>query len=228
VSRLVRLYPPAWRDRYLDELEDLLADRPPTLRDRFDILRGAVDAWTHPQLVARPSRQEERAFGSRLFAGVAAVIGGGLWIAGGLAIRAIPTNPSLGYKETGAAVLILVAGMLVTALAATALAGSVIVGSRRVGAAAIVMLLGAMLTAMPWPVLIVGFYGYVIAAFVFGAIVILSAGRVVGGVLAVAALILTSFNVEDERALIAVPFGLAWIAIGSIAVGRAPAAATAG
>jgi hypothetical protein len=223
VSRLVRLYPPAWRERYLLELEELLAARPPTLRDRLDLLRGAVDAWIHPQLVARPSRQEDGALGSRLFAGVAAVIGGGLWIAGGLAIRAIPTNPSLGYKEAGAAVLILVAGMLVTALAATALAGSVIVGSRRVGAASIVMLLGAMLTAMPWPVLIVGFYGYVIATFVFGAIVARSVGRVVGGVLALTALILTSFNVEDERALIAIPFGLAWIAIGSVAVRRGPA-----
>jgi hypothetical protein len=227
VSRLVRLYPPAWRDRYLDELEDLLADRPPTLRDRLDLIRGAVDAWIHPQLVRRPARQEEPAFSSRLFAGVAAVIGGGLWIAGGLAIRAIPRNPSLGYKETGAAALILVAAMLVTALAATALAGSVIVGSRRVGAAVTVMLLGAMLTAMPWPLLIVGFFAYVIATVAFGAIVAASASRVVGGLLAVAALILTSFNTEDERALIAIPFGLAWIALGSIAFRRAPAVTAA-
>ena len=227
MSRLADLYPPAWRERYLAELEDLLADRPPTIRDRFDILRGAIDAWIHPQLAAQPSRQDDGATGSRLFAGVAAVLGGGLWIVGGLAVRAIPLNPSLGYKESGAAVLILVAGMLVTALAATALAGSVVVGSRRVGAAAIVMLLGAMLTSMPWPLLIVGFYGYVIATFAFGAIVALSAGRVVGGVLAVAALILTSFNVQDERALIAIPFGLAWIALGSIAFRRAPAATAA-
>jgi hypothetical protein len=223
VSRLVRLYPPAWRDRYLVELEDLLAVRPPTLRDRIDLLRGAVDAWIHPQLVARPSRQSEEAPGSRRFAGVAAVVGGGLWIAGGLTIFTTSLDASLGYKESSLGVLILVAAMLVTGLAATAMAGSVIVGSRSVGAAAIVMLLGAMLTAMPWPVLIVGFYGYVIATLAFGAIVARSAGRIVGSVLAVAALILSSFNVQDERALIAIPFGLAWIAIGSVAVRRAPA-----
>jgi hypothetical protein len=227
VSRYVRLYPPAWRDRYLDELEDLLAARPPTLRDRLDLLRGAVDAWVHPQLVAHSSRQEEAAFGSRLFTGVASVVGGGLWIAGGLTIFATPLNGSLGYKESGLGVLILVAGMLVTALVATALAGSGIVRSRRVGTAAIVMLLGAMLTAMPWPLLIVGFYGYVIATVAFGAIVAASARPVVGGLLAVAALILSSFNVQDERALIAIPFGLAWIAIGSVAVRRTPAVTAA-
>ena len=223
MSRLVRLYPPAWRDRYLDELEDLLADRPPTLRDRIDLLRGAFDAWIHPQLVARPSRQNDEDSGSRRFAGVAAVIGGGLWIAGGLTIFSTSLNVSLGYKESGLGVLILVAAMLVTGLAATAMAGSVIVGSRSVGAPATVMLLGAMFTAMPWPLLIVGFYGYIIATLAFGTIVARSAGRVVGGLLAVAALILTAFNVQDERALIAIPFGLAWIAIGSVAVRRAPA-----
>jgi hypothetical protein len=227
VSRLVDLYPPAWRERYLAELEDLLADRPPTVRDRLDILRGAIDAWIHPQVGAGEPRQENGALGSRVFAGAAAVVGGGLWIAGALTINATQLNPGFDYKEPTAGVLLLVAGMLVTALAATAMAGSVVVGSRSVGPAAIGMLLGAMLTAMPWPMLIIGFYGYILATLVFGTVLARSAGRAVGGVLAVAALILSAFNVQDERALIAIPFGLAWIAVGSIALRRAPAAPAA-
>ena len=46
------LYPRAWRARYGDELEALLDVAPPGLRDRFDLLRGALDAHLHP---ARPS-----------------------------------------------------------------------------------------------------------------------------------------------------------------------------
>lgn len=47
---LVRLYPAVWRARYGEEFAELLAARPPRLRDRLDILRGAVDARMHPQL----------------------------------------------------------------------------------------------------------------------------------------------------------------------------------
>jgi hypothetical protein len=47
---LVRLYPAAWRARYGDEFAELLASRPPRLRDRLDILAGAVDARIHPQV----------------------------------------------------------------------------------------------------------------------------------------------------------------------------------
>jgi hypothetical protein len=50
MSRLVRLYPQAWRDRYEDEFLGLITDRPPTLVDVIDIARGAVDAHLHPQL----------------------------------------------------------------------------------------------------------------------------------------------------------------------------------
>jgi hypothetical protein len=47
---LLRLYPVVWRARYGEEFAELLAARPPGLRDRLDILRGAVDARIHPQL----------------------------------------------------------------------------------------------------------------------------------------------------------------------------------
>jgi hypothetical protein len=48
MSRLVGLYPAAWRERYGTELEDLLGARPPNLVDRMDVVRGALDAHLHP------------------------------------------------------------------------------------------------------------------------------------------------------------------------------------
>jgi hypothetical protein len=53
-TRLLSLYPPAWRERYGDEFAELLAARPPSLRDQLDIVRGAVDARIHPQVVPPP------------------------------------------------------------------------------------------------------------------------------------------------------------------------------
>ncbi len=66
MTALLRLYPKAWRARYGDEMEALLESRRPGLRERVDLLRGALDAWLHP---AAPSRVPA----------VSALIGGGLW-----------------------------------------------------------------------------------------------------------------------------------------------------
>jgi hypothetical protein len=57
MSALIRLYPRAWRDRYEDEFLALLEARPPTLGDRIDIVRAAIDARLHPQ-VRRPETEE--------------------------------------------------------------------------------------------------------------------------------------------------------------------------
>jgi len=51
MSRLVDCYPRAWRARYGDELEDLVAGRPPGLGGSVDLIRGAIDAHRHPELV---------------------------------------------------------------------------------------------------------------------------------------------------------------------------------
>jgi hypothetical protein len=80
VSSLVRLYPGAWRRRYGDEMEALLEDRRPTVRERLDLLRGALDAWLHPPT---PSRVP----------GIAALVGGGLWTIASAAILAQPVQP---------------------------------------------------------------------------------------------------------------------------------------
>jgi len=48
---LLRLYPAAWRTRYGLEFTELLLARPPSTRDRLDILRGAIDARLNPQMI---------------------------------------------------------------------------------------------------------------------------------------------------------------------------------
>jgi capsular polysaccharide biosynthesis protein len=52
---LARLYPSAWQQRYGAEFEALLEDRPPRLRDAFDILLGAlkmqIKTWSPLQII---------------------------------------------------------------------------------------------------------------------------------------------------------------------------------
>jgi hypothetical protein len=86
MSNLVRLYPAAWRERYEEEFLVVLETRPPTFGDRFDILRGAVDARLHPQVrrsAEAPVPTDERAadlvIARRL--GIGAIIGGAIWVA---------------------------------------------------------------------------------------------------------------------------------------------------
>lgn len=54
MSALIRLYPRAWRDRYATEFQALLESRPPGVRERIDIVGGAIDARLHPELPGQP------------------------------------------------------------------------------------------------------------------------------------------------------------------------------
>jgi hypothetical protein len=47
-DRLLRLYPPAWRERYGDEFAALLRAERQTPWLMLDVLFGAVDAWMRP------------------------------------------------------------------------------------------------------------------------------------------------------------------------------------
>jgi hypothetical protein len=90
MSRLVRLYPRAWRDRYENEFLDLLAERRLSPGDLVDTLRGAVDAHLHPKDNTEPQPWTHRlpgllAFGGALAwttAAALAAVGsvGGAWI----------------------------------------------------------------------------------------------------------------------------------------------------
>jgi hypothetical protein len=51
---LIRLYPREWRARYGDEMAQLIADQPRTIRLAFDLIAGAIDARLHPQFSAGP------------------------------------------------------------------------------------------------------------------------------------------------------------------------------
>jgi hypothetical protein len=80
MSRLVRLYPAAWRERYGDELEVLLEDRSPGPFDVADLLLGAIDAHLHLRGLDNPSEHRKGIPMSLRLAGSAAIYGGGLWI----------------------------------------------------------------------------------------------------------------------------------------------------
>ncbi len=47
---LLSLYPRVWRQRYGEEIADLLAQEPLSVRLVIDLIRGALDARLHPQL----------------------------------------------------------------------------------------------------------------------------------------------------------------------------------
>jgi hypothetical protein len=86
VSRLIRLYPRAWRARYEAEMLEVLAERPLTLGGRIDLVRAAVDAHLHPQLrwtgpapIRALTADEARLLRNLGRATVAGVV---LWIAG--------------------------------------------------------------------------------------------------------------------------------------------------
>lgn len=79
MSRLVRLYPQAWRDRYEDEFVALLEERPPTPRDVLDTIRGALDAHLHPSVGnSEPAPWTHRLPG--LFALAAGLLWSGLYL----------------------------------------------------------------------------------------------------------------------------------------------------
>ncbi len=90
VTRLLRAYPRWWRDRHEDELALLLEARPPDLRARFDLLRGAFDAHLQGRDPGRAPRG----------AVAAALIAGGAWTIAGVASVGGPTPPDWpGYLE---------------------------------------------------------------------------------------------------------------------------------
>ncbi|HEU0236472.1 MAG TPA: hypothetical protein VFR14_08540 [Candidatus Limnocylindrales bacterium] len=79
-AALLRLYPADWRSRYGDEMAAVLEARPPALRDRLDLARGALDAWLHP---ARRSA----------LPAYLSLAGGALWTGGALVVLGQPVSP---------------------------------------------------------------------------------------------------------------------------------------
>ena len=217
MSRLLALYPDAWRRRYEPEFRSLMAERPPSSRDRLDIIRGALDARLHPQLGPAPSGDTGTRMPRR--AGAVAVLGGAAWTTAGLVFFGAPVMPGLGYKETSFAIGVAFAGALATGLAASLFAHSLPV--RRVGTwrSAVAIVLGAFALLWPWPILAFGYYGVLLGTIAFGLFVTARVGRS-GTLVAVAGLLASGFNTEDERAFLLLPLGGAWILFGVLLVVR--------
>jgi hypothetical protein len=130
----------------------------------------------------------------------------------------------LGYKDSTTGVILLACGAVITALAGVALAIAMARGSRPTVTAAMAMLVGAALIFAPWPFLAIGLFGYAFATIPFGLLLARAGNQAFAGLLPIATFILLFMNTEDERALLTIPFGLAWIAVGGLALRGRPVA----
>lgn len=220
MSRLVALYPRAWRDRYEVEFLALMADRSPTPRDRLDVLRGAVDARLHPQLRRSPSAKPDRGRSVPLGAALA-VLAGVLWVATGLAFAGSPIDPYLGYKQSDWALVLAASAALLGGLSGLVVTLDLPGRHRMASIAAITAVGGALAMLLPWPIWALGFLATIIGGFGFG---IATVSRIGGSgvLLAVAFVVGLGFNTEDSRALLLVPLGLAWITVGIVLAVRRP------
>jgi hypothetical protein len=212
VNRIIGLYPRSWRDRYEGEFLGILEARPPTFRDRIDIVRGAVDARLHPQLPTSGADEPQR----RRFRAdvVLAILAGALWAAAGLGYATAGVDAELGYKDTGRFLVMVLGGALLGAIVAFRFAQMVGGGKRGYVTPAAVMAFGAIAMVLPWPILALGYYATLIGTMLFGAVAAGRLGRTPYALVA-AALFGLGFNTETASALLLVPIGVAWILFGA-------------
>jgi hypothetical protein len=106
---LLRLYPAAWRARYGDEFDALLAERPLAPFDVADVLLGAVDAHVHRRAATAPASTHRKGLTmTPRLGGQAAVVGGFLMLIG------LPLTKDATFP--GAFVILAGTGALVVAL----------------------------------------------------------------------------------------------------------------
>jgi hypothetical protein len=113
---LLRLYPRWWRDRYADEVAALMEARPPDVRARLDLVRGAFDAHLQGREPGKAPR----------LAAAAALVAGGAWTVAGIASIGGPAPPDWpGYLQSTLPVaLVGVLALLIAALGLARLAWS--------------------------------------------------------------------------------------------------------
>ena len=111
-SLLIRCYPARWRDRYGEEFEAILEERPLGPFDVADILLGALDARLR-QGRRGADIATGRSFSMSLrIGGIAAMIGAPVWVAG-FAI----SSGAVANVDTRAAAIVLVVGSLLLLIA---------------------------------------------------------------------------------------------------------------
>jgi hypothetical protein len=173
MTRLLRLYPPAWRERYGAELASILEAQPPTLGDRLDLVRGAFDAHLHPELVARdadPRDVRDPEAGSVL-SGVLIGLGSAAWLVGVLTMMLRPLT--FGERDLSAfGLLVALAGVLYAAgIARLAWSGGL---RPRIGSA-VIAAFALMIPPMVWPIFVLGYWGLLIS------LAVVAVSRVIAG-----------------------------------------------
>ena len=161
MSRLLRLYPAAWRERYEAEFIDTLQERPVGLTGSVDIAHGAVDAHLHPELIGgAPHAWTHRLPG--LMATAAGLIwswyylrivlaspeewGYGVLIAILLMLFAVPGDYMASYaRQIGLAISLLIAATMLAGIQPLSVIGDGMLNFA-LGAAAALLFSGGMLT----------------------------------------------------------------------------------
>lgn len=244
MRRLVGLYPADWQARYGPEFEAILEARPTSVRDRVDILRGAIDARIHPQ---GPGAGDPSPAPVGLLPGVLLALGGLSWAIAALIVATARITPS-GYLDAQAAAAFIWVPIITIPLGTSmAFGGLSSPVGRRGGALNAVFLVSVVAVwILPWPILGVamiltvvffslsGFYHVIVAAR-FGwvprgvaAIVVVVTTAGVAGFTWVVLLGLggpgsTASDQEMFRLLYTVvvgPFGLAWALVGAFMARR--------
>jgi hypothetical protein len=227
MSRLLGLYPRAWRDRYGLEFQALMEARAPSLRDRIDIVLGAADARLHPQVRAAPDERWQPSKGARL-TGVSVILAGLGWLAWlGLILRdfrgwgaGMPPNADL-------MVLLAFAGFLVLAIATAAIAATFQRWMDPLGMlGAVLAVPGFGFTAFGGGMsIVVAFLGIAVLAWAMAGRAIpawLSVAWIGATLLAAVAMIaFVAGNGRDVGLLaLGLPFGVAFLIVGMVIVGR--------
>lgn len=227
MTALVRLYPRAWRDRYEAEFLGILQARPPTPRDRLDIVRGALDARLHPEVPGRPDAPVPTMDAARR-AGAAAIVGGVAILAWtGLVLRDFK-GWDAGPPES-AGLIMMLSAVAFLSLAAAHVFLAVAGGSsmRRAGGP------GASVAAVSYAFAAFGAgsaiaFGLVGSVVLFGALagrtvpVWLSAILVGASVLLFGAMLGFTGSGGQDIGLFAfgAPFGVAWMLVGLVVIRR--------
>ena len=167
---------------------------------------------------------------TRVLGSLALIVGGLAWIAYGVLVNGKtygdtagvrllrPAEPlSSTYRNADDLALYLVAAMVLTLVGLALLYGRATWNAGGWGKASVVLLALGVLILAPWPLLVIGFLGFVLGMIALG-ITALRTGllpRSVAAMLIVAAILLLSFNTEDDRALLLAAPGAAWIWLGA-------------
>ena len=168
---------------------------------------------------------------TRLLGSLALIVGGLAWIADGVVtagksygdtavLRLLrPAEPVSSTGRSGDdPPLYLVAAVVLTLVGLALLYGRATWNAGRWGKASVVLLaLGVLLPTQTWPLLLIGFLGFVLGMIALGIAALRThvLPRSVAAMLIAAAILLFFANDQDDRALLFVGPGAAWIWLGA-------------